>query len=711
MGRIDSLLAAMTLEEKVGQLTMIAAPQAITGPSDLVDITEEIRKGRAGAVLNVWGAETRRLQRVGTQDSRLGIPLLVCLDVIHGHRTIFPVPLAEASAMDPDLWQRSARVAAEEAAEDGVALTFAPVLDVARDPRWGRIVESPGEDSFIASMMAIAKIRGFQGEDLARADGVAATAKHLCGYGAVSAGREYASAEVSERTLREVYLPPFEAAVGAGTAAVMPAFIDVAGIPMTINAPLLKSWLRDRQGFGGVVISDYNAVAELLAHGVAADLHEAAALALAAGVDVDMASGVYLKGLPVAIDRGLVEEKQIDASVRRVLALKERLGLFENPFGRGRSDTPDEETTRERRRAARQVAGKAIVLLTNRNSTLPLSPHVRRIALVGPLAAARGEMLGPWALAGDALGATTVREGMSTALPGCRIDYAPGVEIDSNDESGVAGAVALCSESDAVVLCLGESAAMSGEAASRADLCLPGRQRVLAEAVLALGKPVIACLSSGRPLTLPWLIEKADAVLATWFLGSEAGAAIADVLTGNCNPSGRLPISWPRHVGQTPIYFSQRPSGRPAATGVRYSSAYIDVPVTPQFVFGHGLSYSSFSLHDLRCQPPVVRDGESVEASVAVSNISEVDGEATLFLFVRDPVASVARPALELKGFRKIALAAGETAQLEWRLTTNAFRFIGADLESVLEPGRIEIHVGLSADPAKLLSAEIEVAP
>ncbi len=374
MGRIDSLLATMTFEEKIGQLNMVAGPQTITGPSDLHDVTEDVREGRVGAVLNVWGAETRSLQRAATEESRLGIPLLLALDVIHGQRTVFPVPLAEVCAMDPDLWERTARAAAEEAAEDGVALTFAPMLDIARDPRWGRIVESPGEDPFIASAMAIAKTRGFQGGDLARPDSMAATAKHLCGYGAVTAGREYASADISERTLREVYLPPFEAAVAAGTAAVMPAFIDVAGIPMTVNAPLLKGWLRDRQGFDGVVISDYNAVGELLAHGVAADTAEAAALALAAGVDIDMASGVYLKGLPIAIDRGLIGEAQIDASARRVLALKERLGLLDDPFRRGRFGPPDEGAARQRRRLAREAARKAIVLLTNRNSALPLPP-------------------------------------------------------------------------------------------------------------------------------------------------------------------------------------------------------------------------------------------------------------------------------------------------------------------------------------------------
>ena len=709
MERIDSLLAAMTLEEKIGQLTMAAGPLAITGPNDLEDIRDDIRTGRVGAVLNLWGPETAALQRIATEDTRLGVPLLVALDVIHGHRTIFPVPLAEACAMDPDLWKRTARVAAEEAAEDGVAMTFAPVLDVARDPRWGRIVESPGEDPFVASALAAAKTRGFQENDLAAPDRIAATAKHLCAYGAVSAGREYASADVPERTLREVYLPPFAAAVAAGTAAVMPAFIDVAGTPMTVNAPLLKGWLRDRLGFDGVVVSDYNAVGELLVHGVAGDAAEAAALALGAGVDIDMASGVYRQGLPAALERGLIGTAEIDASVRRVLALKERLGLLDDPFRRGAAPAPGERRLRARRLLAREAARKAIVLLTNRNALLPLAPNVRRIALVGPLAAAPAEMLGSWALAGDASSATTFLEGLRAALPQALVDHASGVDIDSDDESGVADALALCVAADVVVLCLGEGAAMSGEAASRADLGLPGRQRALAEAVLGLGKVVVAVLSSGRPLALPWLFERADAVLATWFLGAEAGPALADVLIGAFNPSARLPISWPRHVGQVPIHFSERPSGRPSSPGVRYSSSYLDLPTSPQFVFGHGLSYSRFVLRDLRCGPARVRVGEWVDVSVDVSNNCEADGEVTLFLFVRDPVASVARPVLELKAMRKIAVAANEEARLEWRLSTDAFKFLGPDLEPVLEPGRIEIHVGQSADPAELLTGVIEI--
>src|SRR5271163_3699343 len=711
MGRIDTLLASMTLEEKIGQLNMVAASRVITGPGELRDLQEGIRIGRIGNLLKLWGAdETRAVQRLAVEHSRLGVPLLMGLDVIHGHRTIFPVSLAEACQFSSALWEKTARVAAEEATEDGVALTFAPMLDVARDPRWGRIVESPGEDPWIASEMAAAKTRGFQGPNLAAQDSVAATAKHLCAYGAVTAGREYASAEVSERTLHEIYLPPFAESVRAGVAAIMPAFIDVSGAPMTANAKLLQGWLRGVVGFDGVLISDYNAVAELLNHGVAADLVEAAALALNAGVDIDMTSGAYIQCLPQALERGLVTMATIDASVRRVLKLKERLELFDDPYRRG-SAPPDARRAAWRRELARDAARKAIVLLSNRAGMLPLSPKIKRLAIIGPLAGAPGEMLGSWASAGKPEDVVSILEGLKAALPQCRIDHAAGVDIDGQETGGIQAAINLCAGAEVVVLCLGESAAMSGEAASRTDLGLPGRQRALAEAVLDLGKPVAVVLSSGRPLALPWLFARADAVLATWFLGSEAGHAIADVLTGRYNPTGRLPVSWPRHVGQAPIFYSQRPTGRPTQAGVHYSSSYLDVPATPQFPFGHGLSYSRFTLSDLRCDPSCVKAGGCFEVSVTVSNDGEVDGEATLFLFVRDLVASVSRPLLELKGLRKVVLAAKQRGRAAWRLPVEDLSFIGPALKPILEPGRFEIHVGQSADPDELLTSVIEVEP
>jgi beta-glucosidase len=705
MGRIERLLADMSLDEKIGQLNMAASFRAVTGPGTAQRLDEHIRSGRVGSVLNVWGGmEVHALQRLAVEKSRLGIPLLVGLDVVHGHRTIFPVPLAEACLFDPDTWERTARAAAQEAAAEGVSLTFAPMVDVARDPRWGRMVEGPGEDPWVAAEFAAAKTRGFQGGDLRDATSVAATTKHLCGYGAVTAGREYASVDVSERTLHEVHLPPFAAAIAAGTAAVMPAFVDIAGVPMTANTALLRGWLRGRCSFQGVVVSDYNAIAELCAHGIAHDTAEAAALALRAGIDIDMASDAYVLGLPQALQRGLVSTADLDASVLRVLTLKERLGLFDDPYRRGAAEAC---ATAPARQLACEVARRSVVLLTHRGGVLPISPELRRLAVIGPLAAAPGEMLGPWHAAGRQEETVTILEGLRSGLPRCLIDFVPGVAARDGDLRGVAAAIEHCRAAELVILCVGEDASMSGEGGSRADIGLPGCQRALAEAVLDVGKPVIALLTAGRPLALPWLFERAGAVLATWFLGSEAGNGIADVLTGKWNPSGKLPVTWPRHVGQVPVFYGQRPTGRPAQTGERLSSAYLDVPPTPQFPFAHGLSYSSFALHDLRCTPGEVKAADSIEVSVAVHNASAIAGEVTLLLFIRDPVASIARPLLELKGVRRITLGAAEWGRLSWQLPVASLAFLGAQLDPVLEPGRFEFYVGESADPDKLLSGSI----
>ena len=708
MGRIEGLLAAMTMGEKIGQLNMAAGAGAVTGPGARGALEEGIRSGRIGNVLNVWGnAQVQALQRLAVEQSRLGIPLLVGLDVVHGHRTIFPVPLAEAGLFDPAAWESTARVAAAEAAAEGVNLTFAPMADVARDPRWGRMVEGPGEDPWVAAAFAAAKTRGFQGNTLRAAPSLAATAKHLGAYGAVSAGREYASVDVSARTLHEVHLPAFAAAVAAGAAAIMPAFIDIAAMPMTANAPLLQGWLRGRRAFEGVVISDYNAIAELCNQGVAGNTVAAAALALQAGVDIDMASEAYTQGLPQALERGLINTAQLDASVLRVLSLKERLGLFDDPYRRGAVASESGPA----RALAREVARRAIVLLTHRSRVLPISQTVGHLAVIGPLASAGGEMLGPWPAAGQRTETVSVLEGLKTALPRCRIDSVAGVDTCHDDLRGVAGAIECCRAATLVILCLGEDASMSGEAGSRADIGLPGSQRALAEAVLDVAKPVIVLLTSGRPLAVPWLFERADAVLATWFLGSEAGNAIADVLTGKFNPTGKLPVTWPRHGGQVPIFFGQRPSGRPFRAGERLTSTYLDIPPTPQFPFGHGLSYSSFTLRDLRCTPRVVSASETIEVSVSVRNDGALAGEATLFLFVHDPVASISRPLLELEGVRRIALGPGASGILSWQLPVSALTFLGADLDPVLEPGEFEIHVGQSADPGALLGCTIEVTP
>jgi beta-glucosidase len=709
MGRLEALLADMTLEEKIGQLTMAAADRAVTGPVLPGDTEAGIRTGRIGCMLNLWGAEAvRKIQKMAIEESRLGVPLLLGFDVVHGHATTFPIPLGEAAAFDPALWEQTARAAAVEAAADGIAMTFAPMLDVARDPRWGRTAEGAGEDSWLTCRFAEAKVRGFQGDDLSSAGSVAAVAKHFCAYGAGIAGLDYASVDISDRALHEVYLPPFRAAVAAGCAAIMPAFNDVAGVPMTAHVPLLRHWLREQIGFDGVVVSDYNAIAELLRHGVAGDLAEAAALAMQAGVDIDMMSSAYARGLPNALERGLVDMAEIDAATLRVLRLKERLGLFDDPYRRGARVTGGAfAASTTHRDLAREVARRAIVVLTN-SGVLPLAATVRRIIVVGPLAMARADMRGPWSGAGRADAPVTILEGLRAALPDREIVFVQGVDIEDDEIAGIPGAIDACRSADMILLCLGEAAAMSGEAASRANPGLPGRQRQLAEAVLDLGKPVAAILSSGRPLIAPWLMERADCVVAAWFLGAEAGHAIADVLTGRFNPTGRLPVTWPRDIGQAPIYYSARPTGRPADVKDPYTSKYLDISVQPQFPFGHGLSFCQFALENLRVSAETFEIGEGLAASVEVVNTGEAAGEATVFLFVRDVVASVARPLLELKGVAKIALAPGERGIAHLPAPASAFAFPGVDFQPIVEPGVFELSVGFSADRAKLLTLHVE---
>ncbi|HVC31098.1 MAG TPA: glycoside hydrolase family 3 N-terminal domain-containing protein, partial [Steroidobacteraceae bacterium] len=604
------------------------------------------------------------------------------------------------------------REAAREAAADGIAMTFAPMLDVSRDPRWGRTIEGPGESAWVGERLAEAKVRGFQGEDLAARDSIAAVAKHFCAYGAVTAGREYASVDVSERTLLEVHMPPFAAAVSAGVAAVMPAFTDLAGIPMTAHAGLLRGHLRGKLGFKGVVVSDYNAIGELIQHGVAADLIEAAVLALEAGVDIDMVSGAYLQGLPAALERGLVSIGQIDESVRRVLTLKALLGLFEDPYGRGAA-AESAAAASERRRLARDVAARSVVLLTHRDPVLPLSGAIRRLALIGPLSDAPAEMRGPWWCAAQPDAQISVLAGLRAALPQAQVLHARGVDITEAGESGIAAALELCDGAEAVVLCLGEAATMSGEAASRAHPGLPGRQRELAEAVLARAAlravPVIAVLFSGRPLAVPWLAERASAVLAAWFPGCEAGHALADILTGRASPSGRTPITWPRAVGQIPLHFGPRGGGRPTELGGPFSSRYIDESAEPLFPFGHGLTYGRFTLSRLRVTPPSAAAPATVEISVEVENQGGRRAEETVFLFTHRLKSRVAPPLLELRAVGKITLDPGASGTLALSLPVAQLRSLGPDLQPVLEPGMVEILVGPSADRASLLSGRLEV--
>jgi beta-glucosidase len=706
--RVARLMQMMTVEEKIGQLNMLSSGLVVTGPGDPGDYMGALRAGRLGILFNLFGrGQVREVQRVAVEETRLGIPLIFGYDVIHGHRTIFPIPLGEAAAFDLSLWERTARIAALEAAAEGLTLTFAPMLDVSRDPRWGRIAESAGEDPWLTERFAIAKVKGFQGDDLASPLSIAATAKHLAAYGASVAGRDYAQVEVSERALHEIYLPPFRAAIIAGVAGVMPAFTDMDNIPLTAHVAILRDLVRRQWGFEGVIISDYSAIAELIPHGVAADPSEAAALALKAGVDIDMMGYAYVNGLPRALANGAVTIAHIDEAVERVLMLKERLKLFDDPY-RDAAVKFDHKARRvEHRDIARDAARRSIVLLTNRDNILPVTRPPRRVAMLGPLANAQAEMLGPWSGAGLIEDMVPFLPGIRAAWPESEILYAQGVAIEGGDTKGIQTALDMAQRSDIVLLCLGEERQMSGEAASRARPGLPGHQEALAKAILDTGKPVIVLLSSGRPLIVTWLFERAHAVLATWFLGSEAGHAVADVITGQWAPSAKLPVSWPADVGQIPVFYARRPTGRPKSDNVRYTSKYLDMPNEPLFAFGHGLSYTRFFYSDLKASPSEVKAGGKLTLSVTVSNQGERAGEETVFFFLRDPVASVSRPVLELKGMSKVWLAPGQSQTVVVTLSSDDLAFPGNDYAPLLEPGLIEIFAGPSAKSEDLLKAEV----
>jgi len=709
---IKRLVAKMTLEEKVGQLTMVSAELARTGPTFAPVTLDSVKQGRVGSILNLWGRQrVRELQRIAAEESRLKIPLFFGLDVVHGYQTIFPISLGETCAFDCKLWEQTARAAAEEAAADGIDLTFAPMIDVSRDPRWGRTSEGPGEDAWLASRFAQAKVRGFQSRSLGEANAIGATAKHLAGYGAVRAGLEYAQVDVSDRRMQELYLPPFRAAVDEAVAAIMPAFIDLNGVPMTANAGILRDIVRDQWGFAGVMISDYAAVSELIAHGVAKDPAEAAALALAAGVDIDMVGGTFAKGLPQALERGLVTIGAIDAAVSRVLELKAKLGLFDDPYIRcteAAAPKPDDDARRKRRELARQAARRSIVLLKNDGGLLPLRGGGQTIAVIGPLAAAGAELA--WSITGPSNEAKSILDSLRAALTASAISFTPGCEIDRIDEGGKAKAMEIARQSDVAVLCLGETPQMSGEAGSRARPSLPAAQSELALAILALEKPVIVLLYSGRPLVLPdELAAKADALVALWFPGAGGGPAVSDILSGDFNPTGRLCMSWPVDVGQIPIFYGQRPTGRPASPDDHFTSKYLDLPIEPLFCFGHGLSYGRFEISDLRVDRPQLRAGETLDVEADIANLGAVAGEETIFLFARDPLASIARPMLELKDFRRVALAPGERATISFRLATDELRFLGPDFLPKLEAGSIDIHVGQSAARDKLLRARVTI--
>ena len=716
MSRIDALIAAMTLDEKIGQLIMISlgADTIVTGPKAAADPSiADVRAGRCGSMLNLVGRDRiHALQKLAVEETRLKIPLIFGLDVIHGYHTAFPVPLGETAAFRPDVWEKSARIAAEEATDDGLHLTFAPMLDLARDPRWGRIIEGPGEDPHVGCCLARAKVAGFQGADLAARGSLAATAKHFVAYGACTAGRDYAAVDISERMLHEAYLPAFEAAVKAGTLAIMPAFIDIAGRPMSGDKGFLTDLVRTKWGWDGIYVSDYDAIGELIAHGVAADFAEAAALALKAGMDIDMQSRAYPEGLKPALERGLISIDDIDAAVRRVLAAKERLGLFDDPYGRGSVAGGVSRPLAERRAYAREAAAVSMVLAKNDGGLLPLAPTGGPLALIGHAAVKDDEALGSWFALGDMNPITGLAAGIRSAFPGRELIVEKGCDLaldgpsPESDTADIARAVRAAKKAEVVLLAIGEPALLTGEAASRTRIRLTGRQEELARKVIATGKPVVLLLGCGRPLTETWLYDEVGAVLVTWYLGSEAGPAVGDILSGARSPSGRLPVSWPRHVGQIPIFYNERPSGRPWAPGEHFTTRWVDSPNTPLWPFGHGLSYTTFELSAPRTEQ-TFWTGEPLEVEVDVANVGGRDGATTVFLFLRDRVASTTRPIMELKRFETVDLAAGERRTLHFTLAPDDFLCLGPDMVARAEPGVFDLLVGESADREALKSVAV----
>lgn len=702
---INQLLARMTLAEKLGQL------QQLDGHADgryKDEQTGLVRNGLLGSTLNVRGVRnTNELQRIAIEESRLKIPLLFGFDVIHGYRTIFPIPLGEAATWDPAAVEHNAAIAAKESRASGVHWTFAPMVDIARDPRWGRIAEGSGEDPFLGSQMARARVLGFQGGDYSAADKVVACAKHWVAYGAAEGGRDYNTTDLSERILREVYFPPFRAALDAGVGTFMSAFNDLNGVPTSANPFTLSTVLRDEWKFDGIVVSDYESVKELINHGLAANEKEAAEAGLTAGVDMEMVSRLYNKhGADLLKERKLTLAS-IDEAVRRVLRIKFRLGLFEKPY----ADEARERTsilTPEHLAAARSSAARSLVLLKNEGNVLPLSKSLKTIAIVGPLADSQKDVIGSWTGDGKAEDAVTLLAGIKAKVsPQTIVTYAKGCEINDDSTSGFDEAVRIARAADVVIVAVGESAEMSGEAASRSSLDLPGRQLDLVKAVRATGKPLVVILMNGRPLSINWIAENLPSILETWFAGTQAGHAIADVLFGDVNPGGKLPVTFPRSVGQVPLYYNHKNTGRPPDANNKYTSKYLELPWTPLFPFGYGLSYTQFKFSNLQLSAPRIRRDGSLTATVELENIGQRAGDEVVQLYIRDVAASVTRPVKELKGFQRITLQPGEKKRVEFKLTAGELGFYNREMRFVVEPGEFRVMVGPNS--VELIESKFEV--
>jgi beta-glucosidase len=696
--RVEGLLAQMTLEEKVGQMNQL-------DPRRGGDLEGEIRAGQVGSLLSITDVRAiNRFQRIAVQESRLGIPLIVGNDVIHGYRTVFPIPLAGSCTWNPALIERSEQIAAAEAAACGTDWIFAPMLDICRNPRWGRIAEGAGEDPFLGEAMAAARVRGFQSASLPAGRRIVTCPKHYVAYGATESGRDYDTVDLSERTLRDIYLPPFKAAFDAGAGSVMSAFNEINGVPASANPLTLRTVLRQEWGFEGVVLSDYNAIRELIDHGFAADLQEAALKSVLTGVDMDMMGHAYSAHLVELVRGGHVPEAVVDEAVRRILRLKAMLGLMDRPYT---DEALQEEIVLcdEHRQSALEVAHRSMVLLKNEGGVLPLAP-AGRVAVIGPLADDHDAPLGCWRCVGQSTDVESVLDGIRQVWSDpSLVTYAKGCPIEGDREDVEwERAVQAAREVDVVVLALGESARMSGEAKCRAHLDLPGQQQALLEAVYATGTPVVVVLLSGRPLVIPWMAEHVPAILSAWHGGIRAGRAVADLLTGRVDPSGRLTAGFPRAEGQIPVYYAHKSTGRPIrGEGTRqfdeaFRSSYLDEPNTPLYPFGYGLGYTTFTYADLEVETPAVGLEDVLAVSATVSNTGGRPGVETAQLYVRDLVGTVTRPVKELKGFQQVALSPGESRRVRFEVPVSSLGFHGLDVQYVVEPGEFRVWIGPHSD-------------
>lgn len=711
--KVNDLLKKMTIEEKIGQLNQYTGDNQATGPITInPNKQSEIKAGLVGSMLNIIGTKyTRQYQELAMQ-SRLKIPLLFGQDVIHGYKTTFPLPLAEAASWDLQAIEQGARVAAEEASASGIHWTFAPMVDISRDPRWGRVMEGAGEDTYLGSKIAYARVKGFQGNKLGDLNSVMACVKHFAAYGAGVGGRDYNSVDMSERMLWETYLPPFKAALDAGAATFMNSFNDLNGIPATGNVHLQRDILKGKWNFQGFVVSDWGSIGEMVAHGYSKDLKEAAYSAITAGSDMDMESNAYRYNLAELVKEGRVSIDLVDDAVRRILRKKFELGLFDDPY-RYSNDKRAEKVlgNPENRKATREMAEKSIVLLKNENQTLPLSKDTKTIAFIGPMVKEYKANMGFWAVELPEVNydkwVVSQWDGLQNKIgKNTKLLYAKGCEVDGDNKDGFAEAVAVAKQADVVILSIGERHNMSGEAKSRSDLHIPGVQEDLVKAVMATGKPVVVLINAGRPLVFNWTADNAPAVVYTWWLGTEAGNAIANVLFGDYNPSGKLPMTFPREVGQVPIYYNHFSTGRPAKdeNATNYVSAYIDLKNSPKFPFGYGLSYTKFNYSDLKLSSTKIKSNETIKVSFTLSNVGKVAGEEVAQLYLKDKFGSVVRPVLELRDFQKMKLNAGESKTIEFTIDKEKLSFYNNKLEWTTEPGDFELMIGSSSADIKLRS-------